>query len=332
MAWHALNPFVLFLVHRKRGEAVMRNSSTFIWGITFVACIISLPLLLWLAFCEEAERAAQGKPIKSFVEKLTGTVVKFEMVYIPGGTYEMPDPINPGRTMKVDVKPFWLGKTEVTWDEYDVYMYRLDKADPKAKEADAVARPSHPYGAPDRGFGHFGYPTMSVTFHAVEHYCKWLSIKTGKNYRLPTEAEWEYACRANTLPAGQIDRQLLDRMAWHRDNSDEQTHPVGSKEPNAWGLHDMLGNVAEWCIGVDGKPVVRGGSYIDPPEKVCPLAREYQTPEWQMNDPQEPKSKWWLTDAPFAGFRVACDASVDSGLNADVKPHLFAHLGIHGMR
>ncbi len=292
------------------------------YAMIMSAWLICVPILaLHLVLGEEGEKAVHSKPIKSFVEKLSGTLVKFEMVYIPGGVYEMPDPLNPGRIRTVEIKPFWLGKTEVTWDEFDVYMYRLDKADPKAKEADAVARPSHPYGAPDRGFGHFGYPAMSLSFHSAEHYCKWLSVKTGKKYRLPNEAEWEYACRANNLPAGKLDRDLLDRMAWHSGNSDEQTHPVASKEPNAWGLYDMLGNVAEWCIGVDGKPVVRGGSYIDPPENVHPLARAYQTPEWQLSDPQEPKSKWWLTDAPFVGFRVACDDEHER-VNTMVKRHL----------
>ncbi|MFA4044545.1 MAG: hypothetical protein HZRFUVUK_001341 [Candidatus Fervidibacterota bacterium] len=284
-----------------------------LWRMLQSMVLLVLPFVLCFILGIQKGSPQQERAIRSYVEKLTGTLVKFEMIYIPGGTYEMIDPLNTGRKIKVEIKPFWLGKTEVTWDEYDVYAYKLDQqGDPKAKEADAVARPSRPYGAPDRGFGHFGYPVMSVTSYAAENYCKWLSVKTGKKYRLPTEAEWEYACRANTLPAGEIERELLDRIAWHRENSDEQTHPVASKEPNQWGLYDMLGNVAEWCIGIDGKYVVRGGSYIDPPAKVNPLAREYYKPEWQLTDPQEPKSKWWLTDAPFVGFRVACDISPDN--------------------
>lgn len=248
---------------------------------------------------------------KSYVQPISNTLVKFEMVYIPGGIYEMPDPTRPGSKRKVVIKSFWMGKTEVTWDEYDVFMYRLDEIGTKPsskKGAHAVSRPTKPYGAPDRGFGHHGYPVMSITYYAAEQYCRWLSLKTGRKYRLPTEAEWEYACRAGVLPAGPIaNKAWLNRHAWFRDNSDEKTHPVATKEPNAWGLYDMLGNVAEWCRGIDGRPVVRGGSYIDPAEKVHPAARQHQTPEWNASDPQIPKSKWWLPDAPFVGFRVVCE-------------------------
>jgi formylglycine-generating enzyme required for sulfatase activity len=111
------------------------------------------------------------------------------------------------------------------------------------------------------------------------------------------------------LPAGPItDSELLDKLAWHWGNSDDKTHKVGTKQPNAWGIYDMLGNVAEWCQPMDDEvPVVRGGSFDDQPDKVHPTARKKYTPDWQMNDPQNPKSQWWLTDAPFVGFRVVCE-------------------------
>jgi formylglycine-generating enzyme required for sulfatase activity len=148
-----------------------------------------------------------------------------------------------------------------------------------------------------------------MSYLSAQKYCEWLSAKTGKKYRLPTEAEWEYACRAGVLPAGPItDSELLDKLAWHWGNSDDKTHKVGTKQPNAWGIHDMLGNVAEWCQPMDDEvPVVRGGSFDDQPDKVHPAARKKYTPDWQMNDPQNPKSQWWLTDAPFVGFRVVCE-------------------------
>ncbi|MDH7571717.1 MAG: formylglycine-generating enzyme family protein, partial [Armatimonadota bacterium] len=195
-----------------------------------------------------------------------------------------------------------------TWDVFDVFAYRLDVPEERREQVDASTRPSKPYGAPDRGFGHEGYPAMSLSYLAAEKFCAWLSEKSGKKFRLPTEAEWEYACRAGQLAAAPFkDKADLDKVAWYYDNADDTTHPVAKKAPNAWGLYDMLGNVKEWCVGLDGKPVVRGGSYDDPAEKVHPGAREPFNPDWQMTDPQEPKSRWWLTDGPMVGFRVVCE-------------------------
>lgn len=254
-------------------------------------------------------QSAPAKPLKAFTQNIPGTTVKFDMIPVPGGTYTITDP-KTGKPKQVTLKPFYIGKTEVTWDEYDVFVHKLDAPETqKTGRADAVSRPSRPYGAFDRGFGRQGYPVIGISYFAAQQYCRWLSAKTGRKYRLATEAEWEYACRAGALPAGPIvDRQLLDSIAWHWENADDKTHPIGSKQPNAWGIHDMLGNVAEWCQPMDDDvPVVRGGSYYDPPDKVHPTARKKFTPDWQANDPQYPKSKWWLTDAPFAGFRVVCE-------------------------
>ena len=126
-------------------------------------------------------------------------------------------------------------------------------------------------------------------------------MKTGKKYRLPTEAEWEHACRAGAAAAKPQD---LQANAWVWENGEDQAHPVGKKTPNAWGLYDMLGNVMEWCQGVDGKPVARGGSFIDKAADVSCSTRTHQTPDWQAADAQLPKSKWWLSDGPFVGLRV----------------------------
>ncbi|MFQ6130567.1 MAG: formylglycine-generating enzyme family protein [Armatimonadota bacterium] len=252
---------------------------------------------------------AQG--LEPYEQELEGTLVKFEMVPIKGGMYTMPDPTKPGATRRTILKSFWISKTEVTWHEYDVYMYRLDETEEEkqSKEgAHGVSRPSPTYGPADRGYGHDGYAALGMTHYAAIHYCKWLSLKTGRKYRLPTEAEWEYACRAKVLPAGPLeDKALLDAQAWYKDNSEETPHPVAEKEANPWGLHDMLGNLAEWCSGLDGTPVVRGGSFVDPAEKVHPAAREHETDAWKESDPQLPKSTYWFTDAPFVGFRVVCE-------------------------
>lgn len=258
---------------------------------------------------QKAQTQPAAKPLTAYTETIPGTVVKFDMIPVPGGTYTITDP-KTGKPKQVTIKPFYIGKTEVTWDELDAFVHRLDAPETqKTGGADAVSRPSKPYGAVDRGFGHKGYPAISMSYLTAQKYCEWLSAKTGKKYRLPTEAEWEYACRAGVLPAGPIaDRELLDKLAWHWGNSDDKTHKVGTKQPNAWGIYDMLGNAAEWCQPMDDEvPVVRGGSFYDEPEKVHPAARAKYTPDWQMNDPQNPKSKWWLTDAPFVGFRVVCE-------------------------
>jgi formylglycine-generating enzyme required for sulfatase activity len=198
----------------------------------------------------------------------------------------------------VQIKPFWIGKTEITWDEYDAFVFKLDEPDGIANGSDAVSHPSLPYGAADRGYGHRGYPAIDLSYYGADQYCKWLSAKTGYKYRLPTEAEWEYACRSGKP---EPDAGHLADYAWFQQ---EKTKPIGKKTPNAWGLYDMLGNVSEWCTDLDGKPVVCGGSFEDKAENVRPSSRRYQDDSWQANDPQNPKSKWWLSDGQFVGFRI----------------------------
>jgi len=239
-----------------------------------------------------------AKAPANFTESISGTLVKFDMVGIPAGKVTVADPVKPGITPPVKVKALWIAKTETTWDAYDVFVYRLDEPQGAPSGNDAVSHPSKPYGTVDRGFGHKGYPVINVSYYGAEQYCKWLSLKTGRKYRPPTEAEWEYACRAGKP---EPDKEHLADSAWYWQ---EKTQPVGKKSPNAWGLYDMLGNVAEWCADLCGKPVVCGGTYEDMAGSVRPSARRYQDPSWQASDPQDPKSKWWLSDAPFVGFRI----------------------------
>ncbi|MDW8107648.1 MAG: formylglycine-generating enzyme family protein [Armatimonadota bacterium] len=266
--------------------------------------------LSWLAGVLAVSLAGTATPeLKTFKERLPGTTVEFEMVYIPPGKIELPDPENPAQTRVYEVGGFWIGKTEVTWDEYGTYAFNTEIAEiEKQRGADAIAKPSKPYGAIDRGYGYEGNPAIGMTFQAAQRYCEWLSRITGKKYRLPTEAEWEYAARAGVLKREPLPRPQIDKMAWHAENSDLKPHKVAQKQPNAWGLHDMLGNVMEWCVGLGGKAVACGGSFMDPPDQVHPGARARQTPDWNMTDPQYPKSRWWLSDAPFVGLRVVCEA------------------------
>jgi len=251
-----------------------------------------------------AEPAKPEEPRKPapYTESIKGTLVKFDMVPLPAGEITIADPAKKGSTKTVKIKPLYISKTEVTWDEYDVFVFRFDEPQsPCPGGPDAVSRPSKPYGAADRGYGHKGYPAINMSYYGAEQYCKWLSLKTGKKYRLPSEAEWEYACRAGKPEPGEKE---LAQCAWFWQ---EKTQPVGKKKPNACGLCDTYGNVAEWCVGLDGKPVVCGGCFEDFAKHVTASKRRYQEPSWSANDPQDPKSKWWLSDAQYVGFRVVCE-------------------------
>jgi formylglycine-generating enzyme required for sulfatase activity len=244
---------------------------------------------------ESARHVGQSPAIPPTRETIPGTIVSFEMVAVPGGTVTLDG-------KPVAVEPFHIGRTEVTWDMYDVFALGLD-AEKGRDSADAVARPSQPYGAPDYGWGHAGFAAISIAKPAAEAFCAWLSTKTGKSYRLPTEAEWAHAA---ALAAGgtALAPDRRDAIAWHRGNAVAKAHPVGKREPDALGLFDLFGNAAEWVTTADGDSVTRGGSFRDPPDRVGPAARAVQDESWQERDPQLPKSKWWLSDGPFVGFRL----------------------------
>ena len=290
----------------------------------------------------EAENAAEMKP---YTETVVNGDVSFEMVPIPGGTFTMGSPDDEegrkedeGPQHEVEIKPFWMGKCEVTWDEYEVWTFNLDiqrrelnKVEPTEREtlADAYTRPTKPYTDMTFGMGKEGFPAICMTQHAAKNYCRWLTAKTGRYYRLPTEAEWEYACRAgsNTAYSFGDDVEELGEYAWYYDNSEDRYHKVGLKKPNAFGLYDMHGNVAEWTLDqyvpnfyeqFAGKlslnpwivptklypKAVRGGSWDDDPEALRSAARRGSGREWKQQDPQLPQSIWYLTDALFLGFRV----------------------------
>jgi formylglycine-generating enzyme required for sulfatase activity len=417
---------------------------------------------------------AAGNPdsqagMNSYTETIPGTQVKFDMIPIPGGTYMMGSPDSePGRKAdegpqhKVTVSPFWMEKCEVTWNEFELFMYPGEKKAGEASDAaDAVTHPTKPYVEMSFGMGKEGFPAISMTQHAANTYCKWLSAKTGHYYRLPTEAEWEYACRAGTTTAYSFgdDVSKLGEYAWFTNNSDvsmtvlpedlrklddlanklkkpadpvsqfvagklspetvkllgdysggdnpalrvllsqdldkiihadssiydekrfagiklssdtssqltqklepadvtrlnrsllqaaypedisvspndarNQYHKIGLKKPNPWGLYDMHGNVAEWTLdqyvaddyatfpasGVTDpwvkatKPYphsVRGGSWTDYADMLRSAARLGSDRSWKVQDPQVPKSIWYLTDAQFLGFRIVRPLKVPS--------------------
>lgn len=290
----------------------------------------------------DAKTEAEMKP---YTEVIVGTDIKFDMVPIPGGKFLMGSPEtekgrkpDEGPQHEVEIEPFWMAKYETLWEAYETWSFELDKRrreqtkEPATKWdeiADAIARPTPPYTDMSFGMGKKDRPAVCMTLYAAQHFCKWLSAKTGRYYRLPTEAEWEYACRAGTTTAYSFgdNPDDLDDYAWYFDNSDDKYHKVGEKKPNPWGLYDMHGNVAEWVLDqyvpdayqkFAGKTVknpivpvtkeypvvVRGGSWMDDPELLRSAARRGSHPDWKMQDPQIPQSIWYLTDAPFVGFRV----------------------------
>jgi hypothetical protein len=254
------------------------------------AILAALATILLLVVGVSARQVAAPAG-EDFRETIPGTLVGFDMVAVPGGSVVVDG-------APVTVRPFFIGRTEVTWDMYDVFALGLDRA-AGPPGADADARPSEPYGAPDQGWGHAGYPAMNVTRAGAQAFAAWLSDRTGRIYRLPTEAEWRLAAERAA-----VSQARLDDVAWHAGNARGKAHPVGQKAADSLGLRDLFGNVAEWAVPADGALVVLGGSYGDPPGDVGPLARMAQQDAWNERDPQLPRSRWWLTDAPFVGFRL----------------------------
>ena len=239
----------------------------------------------------------------AFWQAISGTTLSIEFVGVPGGMLEVAD------GGAVAIAPFWMSATEIPWQHYDAFVFRFDER-AESGDADGVTRPTKPYVLVDRGFGHDGYPAISMSHKGAVAFCEWLSAKTGRTYRLPSEHEWEWACRAGA--GGEPETPLAER-AWYAENAERKTRPVAKRKPNAWGLFDMLGNAAEWCTSADGQPIVCGGAYSDPAEDVTPRARKHPSPAWNAHDPQLPKSVWWLTDAPFVGLRVVCEEPPPEG-------------------
>lgn len=273
----------------------------------------------------------------TYSQKLPVTTLKIEMVAIPSGSFNMGSQDSEegrdedeGPQRKMDIEGFWMSSYEITWELYNLFLQReldnvvfAEKGKEVEKKVDAVAGATIPYVDMSLGMGTGkNLPIGNVTQLGASKFCEWLSAITGVFYRLPTEAEWEYAARAGTAGAYSFDDDSLEEYAWFSDNSEATYHEIGKKKPNPWGLYDIYGNVAEWTLDQynantytestslyiqvekEYPAVIRGGSYKDSQEMLRSASRAFSKPVWKQRDPQFPKSKWWHTDAPFVGFRI----------------------------
>ncbi|NVJ45895.1 MAG: formylglycine-generating enzyme family protein [Cytophagia bacterium] len=291
--------------------------------------ILSLSLLVAGIF------PGSNRSFEDYTQNIPGSDLSIEMIAIEGGTFQMGSTEKPDEQPihEVTLSPFWMAKYETTWNLYKLYRDgNINSSQPETLEGtdvkikvDGVSRATAPYVDMSFGMGTDGYPAIGVTQLAATKFCEWLSAMTGHFYRLPTEAEWEYAAKAGTTTAysfGDEDSDI-DTYAWHKGNSEDAYHQVGLKEPNPWGLYDMHGNIAEWTLDAYAETydasqtenpwivptktyprVVRGGSWVDEPEALRSSARKASNKSWKKRDPQIPKSLWWHTDAPFVGFRI----------------------------
>ena len=320
--------------------------------IVLAAIAVAVAPLARCAAEESAAARALPAGMEDYQRQIPGSDVQFDMAAIPGGEFLLGSPADEpdrddseGPQVRVRFEPFWIGRCEVTWAEYKQYMALADAFQTfddrqlrqleEKHDVDAVTAPSKLYD-PSFTFEPGDdprCPAVTMSHFAAKQYTKWLSLLTGEFYRLPTEAEWEYACRADSTTAYCFgdDAAELDEYAWHADNSDWKTHPVGGKRPNAWGLFDMHGNACEWVLDAHQPDwyeqlgpgpvaaadavcwpkklyprVTRGGSWnLDPPD-LRSAARRPSHDDWRALDPNSPRSPWWLAsyDAQDVGFRI----------------------------
>jgi len=319
-------------------------------------CVVALITVMSVA-ASVSFSAAPDKLPKKYTETITakdGTKYTIDMALVPGGEFTMGSPAgesdrveNEGPQCKVRLDSYYLCTTETTLELFMVYYHETGTAkkefvevqeaqkneEPVKDGVNAITGPTPVYGDMSMGYSK-KHPAIGMTWHNATTFCKWLSQKAGKKYRLPTEAEWEYASRAGTTSVfGVCDgADGLKDCAWYSETANVEPHAVGTKKPNALGLYDMQGNVREWVQDFysptaygdaakeslnptgpkDGKVhVARGGFYDSPATELRCAARAFEEDWWRMNDPQIPKSKWWLPQIDSVGFRVACSPDRD---------------------
>lgn len=265
--------------------------------------ILTGGLALVLAPSTGLGRNTTHDDLAAYTETLPSTVIKFNMKPVAGGSVKIGG-------KEIAVKPFYISENDTPWEAFDAFTQSgpPSKAYDQTKFGpDAVARPSRSYILPDLGWGHHGYPAINLAFDSADMYCRWMASVTHKKYRLPTQAEWELACRQGNPDSVLSNDAQVDKLSWNSGNAGGTTHPIGTKAADKLGLFDMLGNVGNWATDVDGKPILCGMSFKDNPLDISPSMARKMDPAWQVTDPQIPKSRWWLSDAPFCGFRVVCE-------------------------
>ena len=302
---------------------------------------------------------------ENYTEQIPGSMVSFDMISIPGGTFQMGSSEkeslrkdDEGTVRNVTLSPFFMSEIEVTWDMYWAFYAKTASegrtppetayANNSRPDVDAITGPTPPFGFPDRGWGWGNRPAITMTHYAAETFCQWLSLVTGKKYRLPTEAEWEYAARGGTETPYFFEgnpKSFSNEGFWRKfkaastdpiasyvvyvNNSKNRTQEPSSVKANPFGLKNMLGNVMEYCadkydpnaysktgdnvtnpLSTEGTEwVVRGGNYTSDASDVRSAARNYSRhDEWLKTDPQQPKSIWWYSDINGIGFRLVCEA------------------------
>jgi len=280
----------------------------------------------------------QSKPFKAYKEKLNSGA-EFEMLPVKGGSFTWKGE-KESDSLEVTLSPFWMGKTEVTWDEYEPYMIseaprekdgQVDKymRDGLKNDIDIIARPTPQYHPITHHMQTEERPAIGMTQHAANKYCQWLSYQTGHFYRLPTEAEWEYACRAGSKTKYSWGNKPEDaaQYAWLDGAPTSHYNKPGQKKPNTWGFLDMHGNVLEWTLDQyvpDRKSyfakdevtnpwikatkyhplVTKGGHWLQKTAGITAASRHLSEPAWKKTDPQQPKSQWYFSDTPWLGMRV----------------------------
>ncbi len=295
--------------------------------------IFALPFILCCYQFTQAQDSS--KTFSAYTFLIPGSTLQCNMTPIKGGSFlfgsdntEKNRSKDEGPQRKVTVPSFWMGIYEVSRDEFDVFY--KDATTSENSDVDAITRPSPQYVDLTFGMGkEGGYPVNSLSQYGALMYCRWLYNKTGVFYRLPSEAEWEYACRAGAATTYYFgnDETLLDKYAWYEANSNSKFQKSGLKLPNAWGLYDMLGNVCEWTLDhyeetrfanvADSNNYIfiaankarypkalKGGGFNDAAGELRCANRFKSDASWNRRDPQIPKSKWWLTDAAAVGFRI----------------------------
>ncbi len=300
-------------------------------------------ILLFIA----ASLPALAQKERNYVQKVPGTTISFNMIAVPGGKFTLGSKSvladnDEKPTVEVELSPFWIEEHEVTFAEWDAYF--KDSAIPQVKNMDGITRATPQYIDLTFGMGRDpNQPVNSMSQQAALMYCRWLYSKTGIFFRLPTEAEWEYACKAGE--AKPVDPSTLGDYGWYANNSSSKFQLVMQKKANPWGIFDMLGNLSEWTLDQYQEQgyatlstkdpmteptgrypkTARGGSYLDAANQLRCTNRIPSDPKWNIRDPQIPKSRWWMTDGTFVGFRVVrparqpAAAAIDEFFNRYLK-------------